>query len=327
MPTVVVTGSAGFIGSNLVDELLSRGCRVIGIDNLSMGSPDNFRHLVNHPAFAFHQVDVRDFAALRAACGGAAIIVHLAAYKIPRYGGALETLLVNSAGAEHVLRIAQENGSKAVLASTSDIYGKSPKLPFAEGDDSILGPSIIPRWSYAVSKLFEEHLAWAYRDAYNLPVVVLRFFGSYGPREHRSWWGGPQAAFIEAVLSGQEIEIHGDGRQTRSFTYVSDTVRGIILAMECEQAPGEVFNIGSEEEISILDLAHLIGRLAGGPREPRLRFIPYSSIGKAPYEDVRRRVPDTTKARTVLGFSCRVPLEEGLARTIAWHREVRKRSP
>lgn len=320
MPTVAVTGSAGFIGSNLVDELLVRGYRVIGIDNLSMGRLENFQHLLDRPDFEFHHLDVRDLPAFRAACGGADIIVHLAAYKIPRYGGALDTLLINSKGAEHVLEVARENGSKIILASTSDVYGKNAKLPFAESEDSVLGSSTVPRWSYAVSKLFEEHLAFAYREAHGIPAVILRFFGAYGPRQHRSWWGGPQAVFIDAVLTGQEIEIHGDGLQTRSFTYVSDTVQGIVRAIECDQAIGEIINIGSDEEISILDLARLINRLAGVLGEPKLWFVPYSSIGKAPYEDVRRRIPDLTKAKRVLGYSPLVPLSDGLLKTIEWTR-------
>lgn len=320
MPTVVVTGSAGFIGSNLVDELLAQGYRVIGIDNLSMGRIENFQHLLSRSDFKFHHVDVRDLPALRVACREADIIVHLAAYKIPRYGGALDTLLINSKGTENVLEIARESGSKVILASTSDVYGKNPKLPFAEGDDSVLGSSTVPRWSYAISKLFEEHLAFAYQEAHDVPVVILRFFGSYGPRQHRTWWGGPQAVFIEAILTGREIEIHGDGLQTRSFTYVSDTVQGIVMAMTHDKAIGEVFNIGSEEEISILDLACLINRLAGGNGEPQVRFVPYSGFGKAPYEDVRRRVPDLAKARAILGFSCQVSLADGLLRTIEWQR-------
>lgn len=320
--TVAVTGSAGFIGSNLVDRLLAMGLRVVGIDNLSMGRAENFKHLVGRPDFQFHQVDVRDLPSLRDACRGADVIVHLAAYKIPRYGGALDTLLINGKGAEHVLEIGREIGAKVLLASTSDVYGKNPNLPFAESGDSVFGASTVPRWSYAVSKLFEEHLALAYREAHGVPVVLLRFFGSYGPRQHRSWWGGPQAVFIDAVLNGWEIEIHGDGEQTRSFTFISDTVEGIVRAMESEKAVGEVLNIGSDAEISILNLARLIGELSGKSGELKLRFIPYSGIGKSPYEDVRRRVPDLTKSRNLLGFSCQVPLKEGLIQTIAWQKSV-----
>ena len=319
--TVAVTGSAGFIGSHLVDELLARGYRVVGIDNLSMGRRENFQHLVGRQDFAFHQVDVREFNALRAACEGADVIVHLAAYKIPRYGGAIQTLQINSKGTEHVLDAGRSVGAKVVLASTSDVYGKNTQLPFSERHDSVIGPSSIPRWSYAVSKLFEEHLGFAYREAYGLPVVILRFFGCYGPRQHRSWWGGPQAVFIDAILTGREIEIHGDGLQTRTFTYVSDTVQGIVQAIECEQAVGEIFNLGSDEEISILDLARTIHSLIGQGGEPQLRFIEYANVGKGPYEDVRRRLPDVSKARTILGFRCALPLVEGLQRAIEWHRQ------
>jgi len=320
--TVAITGSAGFIGSNLADKLVALDYRVIGIDNLSMGRLENFKHLVDRHDFEFRQVDVRDLTALRNACRGADVIVHLAAYKIPRYGGALDTLLINGKGAEHVLEIGREIGAKVLLASTSDVYGKNPNLPFVETGDSVFGASTVPRWSYAVSKLFEEHLALAYREAHGVPVVLLRFFGSYGPRQHCSWWGGPQAVFIDAVLNGREIEIHGDGQQTRSFTFVSDTVDGIVRAMESDKAVGEVLNIGSDAEISILDLARLIGDLAGRSGDLKLRFIPYSRIGKSPYEDVRRRVPDLTKSKSLLGFSCRVPLKEGLLQTIAWQKSV-----
>jgi UDP-glucose 4-epimerase len=319
MQRIAVTGSAGFLGSHLVDALLDRGYTVVGIDNLSMGRYQNFEHNLASSRFEFREVDVRDLAALRTACAGAHVIVHLAAYKIPRYGGALETLLVNGKGGEHVLEIGRETGAKILLASTSDVYGKNPKLPFAEGDDSVFGASTVPRWSYAVSKLFEEHLGFAYREAHGVPVVMLRFFGSYGPREHRSWWGGPQAAFIENLLAGKEIEIHGDGQQTRSFTFVSDTVQGIVKSIECDQAVGEVLNIGNDHEITILDLARLVMRLMDCP-ESRLRFRAYSDIGKGPYEDVRRRVPSLTKSQALLAFSCVVPLEDGIARTIAWHR-------
>jgi UDP-glucose 4-epimerase len=223
-----------------------------------------------------------------------------------------------------VLEIARHTGAKVILASTSDVYGKNPRLPFAETGDSVLGPSHVPRWRGGGSKLFEEHLAFAYHETHAVPVVILRFFGSYGPRQHRSWWGGPQAVFIEAALNGREIEIHGEGSQTRSFTFISDTVEGIIKAMECHGAVGQLFNIGSDREISILNLAHLISRMIGN-REPKLRFVPYAAFNQGRYEDVQRRVPDTTRSRDVLGLSCQVSLEEGLARTIAWQREAARR--
>jgi UDP-glucose 4-epimerase len=184
----------------------------------------------------------------------------------------------------------------------------------------VIGPSTVARWSYAVSKLFDEHLAFAYQESYGLPVAVLRFFGSYGPRHHLSWWGGPQSVFIDAVLNDEEIPIHGDGLQTRSFTYVSDTVAGIYAAAIKPEANGEIFNIGSTHEITILDLARLIKRLCNTPGDLKLKFVPYESFTGSKYEDVRRRVPDTARCEKILGVRAVVGVEEGLHRTIEWQR-------
>ncbi len=323
MKKVVITGVAGFIGSHLSDALLARDYRVVGVDNLSMGRIENVEHNFPNRRFTFSQLDVRHFESLKEACLGAEIIVHLAAYKIPRYGHALDTLLINNLGTKNVLDVAREGGCKVVLASTSDVYGKNARLPFHEESDLVMGPSTVKRWSYAVSKLFDEHLCLAYSETYGFPAVILRFFGSYGPRHHLSWWGGPQSVFISAALNDEEIEIHGDGSQTRSFTYISDTVSGTVAALENEKAAGEIFNLGSTHEISILDLAHLIKRLSGTPGKIRLRFVPYSSFSGGKYEDVKRRVPDIGKARRMLGFEPQVDLEQGLRWTIAWQRELR----
>lgn len=315
---VLVTGAAGFIGSHLVDSLLARGYDVAGIDDLSMGRLENLAQPLAHPGFHFVQADVRDGAALLSAAEGAAAIVHLAAFKIPRYGQAIHTLLVNAEGIKSVLDVARDIGCRVIAASTSDVYGKSSDLPFTEEGNLVMGPSPVSRWSYAVSKLYEEHLLYAYRESFGVPVTILRFFGCYGPRHHRSWWGGPQAVFIEALLQGRAIEIHGDGLQTRTFTYVSDTVDGIMAALESARVEGEIINLGSTEEISILDLAYLIKRLCGTPGEFQVTFVPYASLGGGRYEDVRRRVPDMSKAKRILDYDPKVPLEEGLRRTIAW---------
>jgi UDP-glucose 4-epimerase len=195
-------------------------------------------------------------------------------------------------------------------------------LPFSEDDDSVLGSSKVSRWSYAVSKLFDEHLAFAYQESFGIPVTVLRFFGSYGPRHHLSWWGGPQSVFIDAVLNDREIPIHGDGLQTRSFTYVSDTVEGIYAAiMKCE-ANGEIINIGSTHEITIVELAKMIKQLSKTSGELKLKFVPYESFTGKIYEDVRRRVPDLSRCERVLGVKAKVSLEAGLLRTIEWQRTV-----
>jgi UDP-glucose 4-epimerase len=248
-------------------------------------------------------------------------VVHLAAFKIPRYGKAIDTLRINYQGTDQILRIAAEAKCKCVLASTSDVYGRNLKVPFSEESESVIGSSKVARWAYAVSKLFDEHLGFAYQESYGIPVTALRFFGSYGPRQHLTWWGGPQSVFIDAVLNGRPIPIHGDGQQTRSFTFVSDTVEGIYAAIVKAEANGEILNIGSDHEITILDLAKAIHRLSGVGGDPRIEFVPYESFTGKRYEDVRRRVPDVRLCEQLLGVRASVGLDEGLGRTISWQRE------
>jgi UDP-glucose 4-epimerase len=313
---------AGFLGSHLLDRLIAGGHRVIGIDNLSMGSMDNMAAHLDNSSFRFLQRDVTDVSTFEEVGEDVDCIVHLAAFKIPRYGNALETLRINAKGCENVLEFSRRVQCKCVLASTSDVYGRNPKLPFSEDDDSVLGSSKVARWSYAVSKLFDEHMAFAYQASYGIPVTALRFFGSYGPRQHLSWWGGPQAVFIDAITNDEEIPIHGDGLQTRSFTFVTDTVAGIYAAVIEPGANGEILNIGSTHEITILELARTIKRLINSPGELRIKFVPYESFTSGKYEDVRRRVPDVSKSQRILGVTAQVGLEEGLAQTIEWQCSV-----
>lgn len=316
-----ITGVAGFIGSNLADALVERGYHVIGLDNLSMGSLRNIEHHRGRPNFEFHQIDVRDLEGMRHAFHQADAIVHLAAFKIPRYGNAIETLEINNVGGRNALELGRDGKRRIVLASTSDIYGKNPQVPFSEKSDSVIGPTTVPRWSYAVSKLFDEHLALAYHSSYSVPVTILRFFGSYGPRQHLSWWGGPQSVFISAVLKDETVEIHGEGKQTRSFTYITDLVDGIVRATEYQSEPTPIFNLGNTDEITILELAHLVYELCETARPFKIKMVPYASIG-GNYEDVQRRIPDISLARKVLGFEPRVNLRDGLLRTIEWQRVV-----
>ncbi len=320
----LVTGVAGFLGSNLLSTLLSQGHRVIGVDNLSMGQMSNIAAHANNPSFRFLQRDVTDPKTFLDIGEPIDCVVHLAAFKIPRYGKAIDTLRINYRGTENTLDFAVRSSAKCVLASTSDVYGRNPKLPFAETDDSVIGSSKVARWGYAVSKLFDEHLAFAYADSYGIPVTLLRFFGSYGPHQHLSWWGGPQSVFIDAALRGADLPIHGDGLQTRSFTFVSDTVAGIYAATTREEANGEIFNIGSTHEVSIADMARLVWRLVHGNDDAPIKFIPYESFTGKQYEDVRRRVPDVSLCERVLGVRAKVGLEEGLTRTIAWQRTMQK---
>lgn len=321
--TVLVTGAAGFLGSHLCDALLSHGHRVIGVDDLSHGNRDNLAEAGKNPKFAFHVVDIADATGLRTVSEGVEVFAHLAAFKIPRYGNRLQTLRVNSEGTLNILQLAAEQKAKFVFTSTSDVYGRNPVVPFSETSESVLGPSTVARWAYAGSKLFDEHLAWGFNEAHGVPVTILRIFGSYGPRQHLSWWGGPQSVFIDSILNGETIPIHGDGLQTRSFTFVADTVAGILASLESSAANNQIINIGSTHEIAIVELAKLIHGLSGSPEPLRLEFVPYKKISGQDYEDVRRRIPDVSKAERLLGFKANVTLEEGLKRTIAWQRAVR----
>jgi len=319
MEKILVTGAAGFIGSNLCSALLEKGHAVCAVDNLSQSTTRNIETHFATPGFEFVQEDVCDEAAMLRLAKGTAVIVHLAAFKIPRYGNAFDTLTINVHGTESVLKAAKERQARVVFASTSDVYGKNPHLPFSETHDLYLGETNVKRWAYAVSKIMDEHYAFAYQQEYGIPVTALRFFGGYGPGQNTTWWGGPQSVFIDAALKDLPMEIHGDGQQTRSFTYIADHVDGIMRAMFSPKAVGEIFNLGNVHEVSILELALLIWRLAG-KGEPKLKLISYQTFGK--YEDVRNRVPEISKARNLLGFEPKVGLEEGLRKTIEWQRSV-----
>ena len=323
MQKILITGVAGFIGSNLAAALLNKGYHVVGVDNMSQGEELNLTKLIKNPSFEIHYIDIRDESDLKTASKGCQTIVHLAAYKIPRYTDALDTLMINSIGSENVFKAALENNSKVVAASTSDVYGKNPNVPFNEESNLVIGNPQVKRWAYAISKMFEEQTLFAYNQRFGIDVVPIRFFGGYGPNQNLTWWGGPQSVFINKALDNEKIEVHGDGLQTRSFTYISDHVNGVIRTIENSAANNKVFNIGNTFEISILDLAKLIWKLIRGNEPPKIKLIPYSTFGK--YEDVMRRIPDITRARSILGFEPEVDLEDGLHRTIDWQVARRKK--
>ena len=322
MRRILITGAAGFLGSHLVDVMLGRGYDVVGVDDLSHGNLRNLEEAGLSNRFTLYELDVCDIAALRRQVGRVDTIVHLAAYKIPRYSTATATLIVNSQGTLNVLQFACEHSARFIITSTSDVYGKNPVVPFSEDSNSVFGPSTVARWAYAASKLFDEHLVFAMAEDAGIYCTVLRIFGSYGPRQNLSWWGGPQSVFIDATLRGDVIPIHGDGLQTRSFTFVSDTVRGIANAAEATTADREIVNIGSNEEITILELAHRIHRLCGKTGNPLISKVPYDEIASRKYEDVRRRIPDVRKAKRILGFSASMLLDDGLRETIAWQQRA-----
>jgi UDP-glucose 4-epimerase len=317
MSHVVVTGGAGFIGANLCRRLLGDGHAVTVVDDLSEGDPANLRELEGRPGYAFVRADVRDGPAMHAACARATHVAHLAARKIPRYGGALATLDVNGTGTRTVLDAALAAKCRVVLASTSDVYGKNPEVPFAEyRSSSVLGHSKIRRWSYAVSKLYEEHVAFAMHEELGLAVTVLRYFGGYGAFQHKGWLGGPQSVFMERAHEGLPLPLHGDGLQRRTFTHADDLVDGTVRALFSDRAVGELYNVGGSEEVTILELARRCWRLARQD-EPKIELQPYKTLG-GNYEDVLRRVPDSTHVEEQLGFRARVGLEDGLRRTWEW---------
>lgn len=317
MKRIGVTGAAGFIGSHVCEQLLDRGYEVIGVDDLSYGSIANLAGFMDHPNFRFEVLDCTKQRELRLLFAGCDAIAHLAAKKIPRFGGTLKTLEVNVQGMDSACAVALSLDADLVITSTSDVYGNATP-PFREDSELVIGPPTTKRWAYAVSKMYDEHYALALAEEKGLRVTILRLFNAYGPRNHLSWWGGPVVTFIESLLDGEAVEIHGDGLQTRTFTYVTDTAAGIVSALESREARGEVVNVGGVETVTIQRLAELIqAKIGDGPL--RARYISYESLpGK--YQDVKHRVPDTTKAEELLGFSTQIGLDAGLEQTIEWHR-------
>jgi UDP-glucose 4-epimerase len=317
MMRVLVTGVAGFIGSNLAARLLEDEHEIVGIDDMSHGHELNVAAFAKNPRFQFNREDVLNEDAMHRLSAGCSHIVHLAARKIPRYSDALDTLKVNAWGTEIMARAALNHDATLVVASTSDCYGKNPDVPFSEESNLVVGAPTVRRWAYSISKMFSEQMLFAYHERHGLKTGVIRFFGGYGPAQNLTWWGGPQSVFINAALDAVELEVHGDGQQTRSFTFVDDHVTGIRRVMDDIKDKPEVFNIGATREIAILDLAKLIWRLVRGDKSvPKIKMIPYATFGK--YEDVMRRIPNMAKANKLLGYSAETPLEEGLRRTIHW---------
>jgi UDP-glucose 4-epimerase len=314
--TILVTGVAGMIGSHLLDRLLEKQYRVIGLDNLSYGSIENIKHHQNNALFSFHQNDILDLKNLSKHAEKADVIVHLAAVKkIGEKDISYPTMSVNTEGTENIYKIAKNTGAKVVFASTSDVYGMSPDLPLAEDGDLLIGPSMIKRWSYAVSKLYGEQMGFAYYHDFKVPLVVLRYFGAFSPRSSFAWSGGHIPIFIRAILNDEEVLVHGDGSQTRSMGFVDDLVEGTLLAMENNKAIGEIINIGNDEELSVLDTAKQIHAIANTGKELKIKFIPMQEVfGK--YKDIMRRIPDLSKAKRILGYAPKVRLEDAIRQTI-----------
>lgn len=320
---VLVTGGAGFIGSHLVERLLAEGHTVTVLDDFSGGRPENLAAVLDHPRLRLLRGDVTDPHILSAALDGIDTVFHLAAVVgVPRVlADPLRTLQVNVLGTERVLAACAQRGLPICLASSSEVYGKGVRWPAAEDDDLRLGPPTSPRWAYAVSKLLDEHLALAWAR-HGLPVRIVRYFNVYGPRADPAGYGYVIARFMDQALRGEPLTVYGDGRQTRSFIYVSDAVEGTLRAGTHPAAVGKIFNIGRAEEISIRELAGKVRAITGRPVP--IRFVPLPEAYGPGFKDPPRRVPDVRQARTLLGFEARVTLEEGLKRTWEWWRACRR---
>ena len=317
---VLITGGAGFVGSHLSEAFLERGDEVMVLDNLSTGSIDNIRHLKTHPRFGYTIDAVENEPLLAELIDRADVVVHLAAAVGVKLivEQPVHTIETNVHGTEVVLRHANKKKKLVLIASTSEVYGKSISVPFHEDADLVLGPTSKHRWAYACSKLIDEFLALAYWKEKKLPVIVVRLFNTVGPRQ-TGQYGMVIPNFVRQALAGQPITVFGDGTQSRSFTYVGDVVRGVVALINEPRAVGQVFNIGNGREISILDLAEKVKSLTGSRSE--IVKIPYDQAYESGFEDMPRRVPDISKIAALVDYKPTVELDEILDRVIESFRQ------
>jgi UDP-glucose 4-epimerase len=317
---LLITGGAGFIGSHLSEALLAAGHQVVAIDDLSTGSEDNIRHLVDNPNFQFVLETITNETVLDRLISECSIVYHLAAAVgvelIVR--DPVHTIETNVLGTSAVLRIANRYRRKVILASTSEIYGKSTDVPFREDGDRVMGPTMRSRWAYANSKAMDEFLALAYHKQRGLPVVICRFFNTIGPRQ-TGRYGMVAPRFVRQALAGEPLTVYGTGQQSRCFADVLDVVDAVIKLAGHEDAVGGIFNLGSTEEITIHDLARRVIALTGSPSP--IVMVPYDQAYEPGFEDMYRRVPDITRARELIGYRPRYGLDDTLRRIVAHFRE------
>jgi len=311
----LITGGAGFIGSHLAEALLNAGHDVDVIDNLSTGSIRNIGHLKPNPRFKYvidtltnepllaELVDRNDVIFHFAAAVGVKLIVE----------EPVHTIETNVHGTEVVLKHANKKKKKVVIASTSEVYGKSTDVPFREDADLVMGATVKHRWAYACSKAIDEFLALAYYKERDLPVIIVRFFNTVGPRQ-TGQYGMVLPTFVRQALAGEPITVFGDGTQSRSFTYVGDVVDCLMKLVKEPRAVGQVFNIGNKEEVTILRLAEIVKGLTCS--SSKIEFVPYDKAYEAGFEDMPRRVPDLTKVHELVGYEPKVQLGEIITRVI-----------
>jgi UDP-glucose 4-epimerase len=315
---VLITGGAGFLGSHLSDAFIARGDEVFVLDT---GSIAKVRHLLEEARFHYIHDTIFNLELLDGLAAKVDLIYHLAAVVGVEYyvGDPYETLNVNVNGTQNVLKAAYKYNRKVVFSSTSEVYGRNPKVPWREEDDRVLGATRIDRWCYSTSKAVGEHFCFAYNKL-GLPVVVLRYFNVYGPRLDRVDVGRLFTIFMGQLLRGADLTVIGDGSQTRCFTFVTDAVAATVAAGLNNAADGQVINVGVDAETSVLEFAKLMIELYGGAKS-KIKFVTQEEIYGKSYEDIPRRVPDNSKMRKLLGVEPRISLREGAARSMEWFRQ------
>ena len=319
MAHALITGGAGFIGSHLAEALLAQGHTVTLLDNLSTGRRENIAPLLGAKA-RFVMEDVRNSLVLDRWVSECDVVFHLAAMVgVQRIlEQPVSTIKVNIGGTEAVLDAANRYQKKVLIASTSEVYGKGVSFPFNEDDDTLSGPTLRSRWGYAATKAIDEFLAFAYHNEFGLPVVVFRLFNTIGPRQ-QGQYGMVVPRFIQWALKGEPIQVYGDGQQQRCFCNVKDVVQGIIALWESPNTVGQLFNIGSQEEVTILQLAERIKARAGSPSE--IRLIPYNEAYGDGFEDFRRRVPGISKTQQIVEWVASTPLDDTIDQMIAYYHQ------
>lgn len=318
--TVLITGGAGFIGSYLTEQLLDRGWTVRILDDLSTGALDNISHLTGREGLQVHEGSILDREGVYTVADRADVVVHLAAavgveLVIERPVTTIET---NVRGSENVLDAAHSNGSRVILASTSEVYGKGTKFPFAEDDDILLGPTSRSRWGYAASKMVDEFLCFAHHQEHGTAAIPVRLFNTVGARQ-TGRYGMVVPRLVRQALSGEDLSVYGDGTQRRCFCDVRDVVRALADLIELEDAPVQVYNIGSTVETTITELARQV--IAATGSSSSIEYIPYEKAYGPGFEDMQRRVPDTTRIRSLLGWEPKYSLADIVGSVVDYERD------
>ena len=319
MKTYLVTGGAGFIGSHLVDKLIKHADRVLVLDDFSTGSLENLAHLADHPALRIVEGDISDADLVKELVDQVEAVVHLAAaVGVDRIiSHPLSSIRSNVLGTEAVLEACASERKFVLLASSSEVYGKNPARLLCEEADSVFGSSTVSRWLYATAKKLDEHLPLAHSAANDLPFVATRFFNIVGPRQSYRY-GMVLPRFVRSALAGEPLLVHGDGRQTRNFTYIDDCIEALCMLLECTAARGEIVNVGAPGESSILDLANRVKHLTGS--DSPVQLVPYAqAFPEGNFEDMRARVPCACKIQSLTGWLPRTSLDEMITATIRYH--------